>query len=336
MIRLVLALTIAAMLGRAACAETRSAAPRLKELVTVSAEIVRIGDLVENAGMAADVPVFRAPDLGQTGAVPIARVADALRPYDIAGLDTSGLSEVVVTRLSRALSAADITGRIARAFAGQYGFGDAQNLAVILDRDIRILHVEPTVTAELVVARLNVEPRTGRFDIAFELPGSMLSRRAALRFTGTLTETIEAATLTRSLKPGEVVKASDVTMERRPKAELRGDGMAAGQAVGLAAKVTLRSGQALRTDDLIKPQVVQRNESVTIYYEVPGILLTVRGKALEAGAVGDVVGVLNIQSNRPVQATVIAPGRVSIAAPGLLIATAAAPATDDSSPPRTQ
>ena len=94
----------------------------------------------------------------------------------------------------RALTAKDITDRIARAFAGQYGFGDAQNLAVILDRDIRILHVEPTVTADLVVARMNVEPRTGRFDIAFELPGSTLSRRAALRFTGTVTETVEAAT----------------------------------------------------------------------------------------------------------------------------------------------
>ena len=44
---------------------------------------------------------------------------------------------------------------------------------------------------------------------------------------------------------------------------------------------------------------------------MPGILLTVRGKALEAGAVGDVVSVLNIQSNRTVQATVIGPGRVS-------------------------
>ena len=90
-------------------------------------------------------PVFRAPDLGQTGAVPVARIAEALRPYDVTGLDTGGLTEVVVTRLSRALTAKDITDRIARAFAGQYGFGDAQNLAVILDRDIRILHVEPTV-----------------------------------------------------------------------------------------------------------------------------------------------------------------------------------------------
>ena len=62
------------------------------------------------------------------------------------GIDTSGLTEVVVTRLSRALTGKDIEERIARAFAGQYGFADAQNLAVILDRDIRILHVEPTVT----------------------------------------------------------------------------------------------------------------------------------------------------------------------------------------------
>ncbi len=329
MIRIVVALVMVTAFGREATAETPSAAPRLKELVAVSSEIVRIGDLVENAGAAADVPVFRAPDLGQTGAVQLARIIEALRPYDLTGLDTGGLNEVVVTRLSRAMTAKDITDRITRALSGQYGLGDAQNLAVILDRDVRILHVEPTVGGDLVVSRMNVDPRTGRFDIAFELPGSTLSRRAGLRFTGTVTETVEAAMLTRSLRIGEVVKASDVTMGRRPKAELRGDGMGPDQVIGMAAKTALRNGQALRTDDLIKPQIVQRNEAVTIYYEVPGIMLTVRGKAIEGGAMGDVVGVLNIQSNRTVQATVIGPGRVTIAAAGPLIASA----SKDQDPP---
>jgi flagella basal body P-ring formation protein FlgA len=327
MIRIVLALVMVAAFGREALAET--AAPRLRELVAVSSEIVRIGDLVENAGAAADVPVFRAPDLGQTGAVQLARIVEALRPYDLTGLDTGGLNEVVVTRLSRAMTAKDITDRIARAFSGQYGLGDAQNLAVILDRDVRILHVEPTVGGDLVVSRMNVDPRTGRFDIAFELPGSTLSRRSGLRFTGTVTETIEAATLTRSLRIGEVIKASDVSVGRRPKSELRGDGISADQAIGMATKTALRSGQALRADDLIKPQIVQRNEAVTIFYQVPGIMLTVRGKATESGAMGDVVGVLNIQSNRTVQATVIGPGRVTIAAAGPLIASA----SNDQDPP---
>ncbi len=333
MIRIVLAVVVVAAFGREATAEPTPAGPRLRELVAISSEIVRIGDLVENAGAAADVPVFRAPDLGQTGAVQLGRIIDALRPYDLAGLDTGGLSEVVVTRLSRAMTAKDITDRIARALSGQYGLGDAQNLAVILDRDVRILHVEPTVGGDLVVSRMNVDPRTGRFDIAFELPGSTLSRRASLRFTGTVTETVEAATLTRSLRIGEIIKASDVTMSRRPKTDLRGESMGPDQVIGMAAKIALRNGQALRTDDLIKPQIVQRNEAVTIYYEVPGIMLTVRGKAVEGGAIGDVVGVLNIQSNRTVQATVIGPGRVIIAAAGPLIASAAASANNDPDPP---
>src|ERR1044072_568750 len=98
------ALTVALLL---ALGQEASAASRLKELVAVTSEIVRIGDLVENAGAIADVPVFRAPDLGQTGAVQISRITEALRPYDLAGLDTAGLSEVVVTRLSRALTAKD-------------------------------------------------------------------------------------------------------------------------------------------------------------------------------------------------------------------------------------
>ena len=340
MIRILLALVMLVGLGREAFAQD-AATPRLKELVTVSSEIVRIGDLIENAGPSANIAVFRAPDLGQTGAVPVARIAEALRPYEVTGIDTGGLTEVVVTRLSRALTGKDIADRIARAVSGQFGYGDPQNLAVILDRDFRILHVEFAVTSDLMVSRMYVDPRTGRFDISFELPGSALPRRVPLRFTGTITDTVEAATLTRSLKAGEIVKVSDVAIERRPKAELRGDGMPTGEVVGLAARAALRSGQALRTDDLIKPQIVQRNESVTIMYEVPGVALTVRGKALEAGAMGDVVSVLNIQSNRTVQATIIGPGRVTIAAPRPLVAAAAAPATtevasDDSESSRTQ
>src|ERR1700744_1848258 len=139
MTRIIVAIVLTLALGGEAFAT-----PRLKELVTVSSDVVRIGDLVEEAGAAADVAVFRSPDLGQTGSVAVSKITQALRPYDFADLQTGGLSEVVVTRLSRALTPKDITDRIAAAFAGQYGLGDAQNIGIILDRDIRILHVEPT------------------------------------------------------------------------------------------------------------------------------------------------------------------------------------------------
>ena len=133
---------------------------------------------------------------------------------------------------------------------------------------------------------------------------------------------IEVATLTRSLRQGETIKGSDVTIERRPKNEAGLDGMSPEQAIGMATRVAMRAGQAVRGNDLMKPLAVQRNEPVTILYEIPGIVLSVRGKAVEAGAVGDIVNVLNVQSNRTVQATVTGPGRVTITSAAPLVAAA--------------
>jgi flagella basal body P-ring formation protein FlgA len=96
MIRPSIALALLIVIGGSANAAT----PRLKELVTVTSEIVRIGDLVENAGAATDVPVFRAPDLGQTGAVPVSQVTEALRPYDMNDIDTAGLTATATRRTS--------------------------------------------------------------------------------------------------------------------------------------------------------------------------------------------------------------------------------------------
>jgi flagella basal body P-ring formation protein FlgA len=286
------------------------AAPALKAEVVVKSEIVRIGDLVDNAGAVADVPIFRAPDLGETGSVSAKAVADAVRQHHIIGLDTRGLSEVVVTRASRMLTAKDFEARIERALAGQTGAQNSKNLTLTFDNEVRTLHVEPEGT-ELRIARLNYEPRSGRFDVTFEIAGSMVRRRP-LRFTGTLTETFEALVPARPLTQGEIIRASDLTPARLPKSQYAATVITtATQMTGLAARHALRAGQLLRQADLMRPELVGRGETVLITYQVPGIMLTVRGEAKEPGALGDTINVVNVQSKKMLQATVIGPGRVS-------------------------
>ena len=326
---LIIILIVLANAPQPAARET--AAPRLKELVTVTADVVRIGDLVENAGPAANIAVFRAPDLGETGSVDIGRITEALKPHQIANLDTAGIGQVVVTRLSRAIPAAEIEERLAYAFAGQFGLGEARNLSITTDRPLRALHVEASVTGELSIARLHVDQRSGRFDVQFELPGSGTARRAPLRVTGTVIETVEAVILARVLSRGDTVKASDLVVERRRKSDFLNGAITADQAVGLAVKRPLRTGEVLRAIDLMKAEVVRRNDSVTILYQVPGIVLSVRGKALEAGAIGESISVTNVQSNRPVQATVEAPGLVIVAS-RIPVVTAMAPAVAPAAP----
>ncbi len=314
------------------------ASPTLKRNVTASGEIVHIGDLIDNAGPAAQIPIFRAPDLGSTGSVPVQRILDAARAHDVRGVDTAGISEVTVTRASRSITAKEIEERIAQALAGQRGMNGTTHIMVKLDREMRTLHVEPAATEPLQVARLSHDPRSGYFDITLELPGSAAARRAPLRFTGTAVETLEAAQLARPLARGEIIQRADIVMERRPKAEVGSDFVSdAGLAVGLSVRRALRPGQVLRQADLMKPELVQRNENVTLIFEAGGILLTSRGKALESGAEGDVVNVLNGQSKRTVQGTVTGSGTVTVSSmTPRIVANVVAAETGAALPPSTE
>ena len=302
------ALTLAVAFATTAAAE--SAVPALRANVTVTGDVVRIGDLIENAGPAADVPIFRAPDLGTRGVVAADRVIEAAELHQLIGIDTRGLSEVVVARASRAITAQEISARIAQALEGQYGFGEARNILITFDRSVHTLNVELGASGELQVT-LVYDTRTARFDATLDLPSSAALRRQSTHFFGTAVETINAVTIERPLERGEVIKASDLAIQRRPKAE--GPAITAIDAVaGMAARHPLRPGQALYEADLMKPMIVQRNDTVSIIYEAPGLTLTLRGQAQDAGALGDTIGVLNVQSKRVVQGIITGPGRVQI------------------------
>src|SRR5665647_1840544 len=95
--------TAIAVLVALSAASNAADAPRpvLKSDALVTGGIVRVGDLVDNAGIIANVAIFRAPDLGLTGVVPADAVVEAVRTHGLVGLDTNGISEVTVARASR-------------------------------------------------------------------------------------------------------------------------------------------------------------------------------------------------------------------------------------------
>ena len=282
--------------------------PRLKSAASVSGDIVRIGDLVENAGVTANTPIFRAPDLGQTGAVPSNAVLDAVRPHGLIGVDARGISEVSVTRVSRVIAIDEIESRIVQALTARYRLGKSEDLKLLFDRELRAIQLEANATADLSLSRFSYEPSSRRFDVTFELGGGR-----AWRYTGAAVETAEVAVPSRALVRGELIKANDIAIERRPKAELSNDPPAAvTEILGRAARRALRAGQALRSADLMKPELVQRGDMVTLHYEVPGIAITMRGKAIESGAEGDTVNVLNEHSKRTVQGIVTSAGHVTM------------------------
>jgi flagella basal body P-ring formation protein FlgA len=311
--RTVTALPVFVALGGTALAQSAPPPPALKSSVTVTSDVVRIGDLVENAGPVANIPIFRSPDLGTTGAVATDRIVDAIRPHELIGINTRGLSEVLVTRASRAISAQEISGRIAQALSGQFGFGDAHNILVAFDHDVRTLQVEPDAAGELQVLSVAYDPRSTRFDVTLGLPSSAEMRKQNNHYIGTAIATVDALTVDHPIERGQVIKASDVTVLRRPRVDSNVV-TDTNLVVGMQARHPLLPNQPLNTADLMKPEIVQRGDSVTIVYEVPGVTLTLRGQAQEAGALGDTVSVLNVESKRVVSGVVTGPDRINVGA----------------------
>jgi flagella basal body P-ring formation protein FlgA len=312
---LLLALALLAAGATASLAQSREdaiAAPVLRASVNVASDVVRIGDVVDNAGSAAQIAIYRAPDLGTTGSLATAQVLSVLRAHQVIGVDTKDLRAISVTRLARTVDARDIELQVARALERRNGLGDAANLSLTFDRDVQTLQLDASNSGVLQPVAARYEPRSGRFDVSFEVANDA-GVPTRLRFTGTAVETVDAAVLARGVERNEVIKSSDVTIERRPKAEVGNDAAGRDSAVGMQARRQLRAGQALRTIDLAKPDLVTRDQNVTLIYESSGLYLTIRGKALEGGTEGDVVNVLNLQSKRTVSGIVVGRGQVSVA-----------------------
>ncbi|MBR1092149.1 flagellar basal body P-ring formation protein FlgA [Bradyrhizobium manausense] len=296
----------------AEAADDGIAAPTLRASVTVSSDVVRVGDLVDNAGSAALIPVYRSPDLGTTGALPVAQVLSVLRAKQVIGVMTGDIREVQVTRLARTLANRDLENAVASALERRFGLGDAANIAVTFDRGISDMRLDASNSGALQAVATRYDARGGRFDVTFEINNDNTPAPTKLRLTGIAIETVEVAVLTRDIDRTDVLKSSDVAQERRPKAEVPGEPALRERAVGMQLRRPMRAGTPIRAADIAKPEFVSRDQSVTVIYQVPGIYLTTRGKALDGGAEGDTVSVLNLQTKRTLTGTVTGRGQVTV------------------------
>jgi flagellar basal body P-ring formation protein FlgA len=285
--------------------------PMLRANVNVSSDIVRIGDVIDNAGAAGGIAIYRAPDLGTTGSLPTAQVLAALRAHQVIGVDTRDIKQVTVTRLARSVDAKDIRSAVAQALEHRNGLGDAANLSLTFDRDVLDLRLDSSNSGAMQPIAMRYEPRSTRFDVTFEI-GNDSGAPTKLRFTGTAIETIDAVVLTRNVDRIELLKSSDIMIERRPKAEIGGDAATRDGALGMQLRRPMRAGQAIKVADLTKPDLVQRDQGVTLIYQTAGLYLTTRGKAVDNGTEGDVVNVINLQSKRTVSGVVTGRGQVTI------------------------
>src|ERR1700721_4706166 len=152
-------LLAATSLARAQENDDTIPSPVLRAQVTVERDIVRIGDLIDNSGTAAQVAIYRSPDLGTTGTLPTAQIISALQAHQVIGVNTRDIKLVTITRLARTIDSREIESQVAHAIEHRGGLGEAANLSLTFDRDLQDVQLESSYSGAIKTVATSYDPR---------------------------------------------------------------------------------------------------------------------------------------------------------------------------------
>lgn len=300
--RSLIGLTLAATL-----AADSAIAATLRPITTLASPVVRLSDLWDDAGAGATTVLGPGPAPGGRIVVEAPQLAAIARQFGIDWRPTGG-ERAVLERPGRLLPREDVVSALREALSG-VGAPDDGEL------DLRG-YTAPLVPAEAEVRTeieaLDYDAATGRFAASVSISGDgMLTQRQ--RLAGTLHETAEVQVPVRRMPPGTVVHAGDLQTQRVRAATLRGEvARMPEQVVGMALRRPGIPGQALALADLARPLAVAKGARITMQLSTSGLSLSAHGQALEGGAIGDHIRVLNPASRAVLEAEVVGPDRVRI------------------------
>lgn len=284
------------------------AMPSLRPNVTVASALVTVGDIFEEAGLAAEEPIFRAPAPGTTGVLTLAQVQAAAQSAGITEFDPMGLTSVSVSRAGAAIDLPLIT-RLIEADLRQRGIrNDNMNVEIALDAPLpAIVSANLENPASLVILRYM--PGSSTFSARFQVAG----RDAPLDVTGQIQIMIEAPHLARTLPAGTILGPNDVEMRMIPLGYAESSGVIdIDDIVGKQLQRQTREGVLIRPADIAAPELVSRNQLVTVIYRMGALTLTTRGRALNAASLSQPVTVLNPMTNKVLHGVASGTGTVTL------------------------
>ncbi len=288
--------------------------PVLRENITVHSDIVTLGDLFENAGAIAAIPVFRSPDPGEDGIVTSHRIAAAAHQHGLIWTNPGDIDKVVISRPSRMVKADDFAKLVRARIAADLGIEDDSALDVELSRNFAPVHLDPRNTSPLAVESLDYSNTTGSFRARIGFTAAS-DNQPTIVIHGRATEMLELPVPARPIDREQEIAAEDIKLIRIAKSRVgRGTVLTRDDIVGMAAKRRLAANRPVPRADLDAPKIIKRNTVVEIQFEQGGLFLKADGRALSDAAKGEAVKVLNTQTKRTVEGTAITAGVVSVTA----------------------
>ena len=296
-----------------------ASAATLRPVTTLNSAQVRLSDLFDDAGSNAARVLGPGPALGGRIVVQAAQLGAIARQFGVAWQPASPADRAVLDRPGRPFPREDA---IVAIRAGLIASGAPADCDLELPG-----FVAPLVPFEgklqPVVTQVDYDPRSGRFAAILSITGEAMDP-VNMRVAGRALETIEVVVATTRLPPGAVLRADNLGTARIRASLVQTEvARTPEQAVGLALRRPTTPGQPLPLSDLMRPPLVAKGDTILMQLETGGIAVAAQGHALQAGALGERIRVLNPVSRAVLEGEVTGPDRVRVRPDSTPLVTAA-------------
>ncbi|MCE2510751.1 MAG: flagellar basal body P-ring formation protein FlgA [Alphaproteobacteria bacterium] len=296
----------------ATCMVLASAAwarPTLQEHALIEDDVIRFGDLFEDAGNKADVAIARAPSPGKRIVLDAARLNRIAIAYKFPWRASSRFDRIVVERSGMEVPRGKITEALRAALFDQ---GVRENsLIEFLDRDFRVF-IPDDLPSTVDVRHIQYDQRTRHFSAVITAPAEGPQAKE-FRLGGRIYTAVSVPVLRERMDHGDIIHKRDIDWVQM-RADRVGSNVATSSSdlVGNTPRRMVPARKPVTKSEVRKPILVDKGDIVTITYETSNMTLTVKGRAMDEGSQHDTIRVMNAQSKLVIDAIITARNQVSI------------------------
>jgi flagella basal body P-ring formation protein FlgA len=274
----------------------------LRRHVVVRDDVVRLGDLFDGGVANPSKALFRAPAPGETVQLDVGYLSRLAREEGLSWRPLSQNDSATVTRASNRITYEELLPPLIAALAP---LGISPNVDLDLTPAPPPLAVSADAIPEILVSNVRLDRASGRFSALLTIT-AVGNAPIELPLNGIAYETIDIPVSASTTMRDKVLQPEDIAWQR-----VRTQSLAAGvattydQVLGRETRRVLRPGEPFRLRDLQRPILVKKGGLVTMILSTPMMSLTAQGKALEDGALGDVIKIQNPRSGKTILGTVV-------------------------------
>jgi flagella basal body P-ring formation protein FlgA len=301
-------MVFAALGGMIALSQAASAVS-LKQNSIVSGNTITLGDVFHGLSEGGDKVLGIAPQPGQEmtlNARTLLRIAVAM---DLPWRPASSADQITLTRAASIVDR-DMIENALRAEVEKQGVSGKYNI-VLPDVSAKMV-LAPDIAPAVEIADFNMKPETGWFEATAYAP-SAANPIQKIKINGTVQKMVSVPVLREPMRAGLIIGARDIDYIDIKESDVRHDMiLKAENLIGMTPRRLVTSGKPLNTVDIESPQIIARGDVITMMFKSGPMTLTASGKALQNGAKGETIRVVNNTSNKTIEGIVTASKEVTV------------------------